>query len=87
MTTTRPLRVPRRPAVKPHYEPRETEFVSLLLAEDEAARIVAEPTPMPVAVDDGDDDDLPPYARPGAVDKVPLAELARPVPVHTRKLK
>lgn len=84
--THRPLRVPRRPAVRPHSEPRETEFVTLLLAEDEAARIVVEAAPVPVAVDDGDEDDVPPWDRPGAVDCIPPADLDAPVRIHTRKL-
>jgi len=76
------MRTPRRQPVKPHYEPRETPFVSLLLAETTA------PSPAPAQVvgapfdEEIDDDDLPPFMR--HPDK-PFVD--GPVRIRTRKLK
>lgn len=78
-----PIRFPRRPAVRSHHEPRETEFVSLLLAETEApATVPADPAPV-----EEDDDDLPPYMRPDFIERVPQRLLDAPVRHHSRKLK
>lgn len=77
------MRTPRRPPVKSHYEPRESEFVSLLLAET----TTPSPAPAPVAaapsdLEEDEDDDLPPFMR--HPDKPYTGNPAR---IHTRKLK
>lgn len=74
------MRTPRRPPTRPHYEPRETEFVSLLLAETAPS-----PAPAVTAVQDDGDDGFPAFMTDGLPEKVSPAELARPVRLFTRK--
>lgn len=81
------MRTPRRPPVKPHYEARETEFVTQLLAETGP---VSAPAPVRAAaqVDDDDDDEIPWHMRDDApMPPPPRDAINAPVRLHTRRLK